>query len=138
MTLTTREKGSKVESTVASFLESFGYEITVRNKYLGKLGELDLIVKKEIYLFVEVRKVKLNQLKAGRVISPIKLVRLKKLAEYWLRNSDVEYRIDLFLAVEKNEVRSRADLDQLFPATIWRQVIFDYLGNYLIWIKGVT
>ena len=50
-----RYKGNYFEDKESDFLSSNGYVIIDRNYYAGKLGEIDIVAKKDdVYHFIEV------------------------------------------------------------------------------------
>jgi putative endonuclease len=90
-----RIKGDHFEDRACEYLSSNGYHIVERNFYAKKLGEIDIIAKKdEVYHFVEVKSG--ESFEAVENITPAKLSKLKRSISYYLqiKNLDVSYCID--------------------------------------------
>ena len=95
----TREKGEFAEKRAISFLEDLNFEIVEKNFYAKKLGEIDIIAKKNsIYHFCEVKSASdyetaINNLTAS------KLSKIKRSVDYYLQTKklDVAFCIDAII-----------------------------------------
>lgn len=77
------DKGIKAEEASALFLERQGYEC-IATRYKGNGGEIDIIaVKDNVLVLVEVRFRK-TIMTAAESITPLKMERLRKAADYFL------------------------------------------------------
>lgn len=93
-----REKGNYFEDKAVSFLSSNNFLIVERNYYAKKLGEIDIIAKKDnIYHFVEVKSG--DSFEAVYNITPSKLHKLLRSVQYYLKHKrlDVSYCIDAII-----------------------------------------
>ena len=98
-----REKGNFAEKRAISFLQDLNFEIIEQNFYAKKLGEIDIIAKKnEIYHFCEVKsapdyETAINNLTAS------KLSKIKRSVDYYLQTKklDVAFRIDAIIITEE-------------------------------------
>ena len=93
-----RSKGDYFENKAVEFLSSTGYLIIERNFYAKKLGEIDIVAKKDgVYHFVEVKSG--ETFEAVYNITPSKLCKLLRSAEYYLKfkKLDVAYCIDAMI-----------------------------------------
>ena len=94
-----REKGNFAEKRAISFLQDLNFEIIEKNFYAKKLGEIDIIAKKnEIYHFCEVKsapdyETAINNLTAS------KLSKIKRSVDYYLQTKklDVAFCIDAII-----------------------------------------
>ncbi len=80
-----RETGTKYENRAAEYLELNGYQILNKN-FRCKIGEIDLIARKEQYLcFIEVKY--RSDTKKGfpaEAITPTKIRRITKTAQFYM------------------------------------------------------
>jgi len=93
-----RSKGNYFEDKAVEFLSSNEYIIIDRNFYAKKLGEIDIIAKKDdIYHFIEVKSG--ENFEAVYNITPSKLNKLLKSVQYYLKYKklDVAYCIDAII-----------------------------------------
>lgn len=100
-----REKGNHSESKACEFLSSQGFTIIEQNFYAKKLGEIDIIAKKDsTYHFVEVKSA-LDYETAVNNINPSKLSKLKRSVDYYLQTKklDVNFCLDAIIVVD-NEI----------------------------------
>lgn len=94
-----REKGSFAEKRAISFLQDLNFEIIEQNFYAKKLGEIDIIAKKnDTYHFCEVKsapdyETAINNLTAS------KLSKIKRSVDYYLQTKklDVAFCIDAII-----------------------------------------
>ena len=88
-------KGKYFEQKACAYLIEEGYKIIEQNFYAKKLGEIDIICKKDdVYHFVEVKSG--ETFEAVYNITPSKLGKLKRSVDYYLQNRKLEvaYCID--------------------------------------------
>lgn len=98
-----REKGNFAEKRAISFLQDLNFQIIEQNFYAKKLGEIDIIAKKnEIYHFCEVKsapdyETAINNLTAS------KLSKIKRSVDYYLQTKklDVAFCIDAIIITEE-------------------------------------
>lgn len=94
-----REKGNFAEKRAISFLEDLNFQIIEQNFYAKKLGEIDIIAKKnDTYHFCEVKsapdyETAINNLTAS------KLSKIKRSVDYYLQTKklDVAFCIDAII-----------------------------------------
>ena len=94
-----REKGNFAEKRAISFLQDLNFEIIEKNFYAKKLGEIDIIAKKnDTYHFWEVKsapdyETAINNLTAS------KLSKIKRSVDYYLqiKKLDVAFCIDAII-----------------------------------------
>ena len=81
-----RQLGDAGEDLAAAALKKQGYKILERN-YVTPLGELDLIARQgKTYVFIEVKTRKNERFGAPQeAVSPAKQARLRRLADYYLK-----------------------------------------------------
>lgn len=80
-----RQKGDFAEKKATSFLEDLNYEIIQRNFYAKKLGEIDIIAKKDdVYHFCEVKSAP-DYETAVNNITPSKLSKIKRSVDYYIQ-----------------------------------------------------
>ena len=99
-----REKGNIFEQKAVKYLQNQSFEIIERNFYAKKLGEIDIIAKKnDVYHFIEVKSG--DSFEAIYNITPQKISKLKKSIEYYLQKNklDVFYSIDA-IVFRKNKI----------------------------------
>lgn len=95
--------GYSGEQKALEFLEGQGLTLVARNCYLGRIGELDLIMTNPAtreLVFVEVRSLLKSPIAAEQVISQAKLSRLMTCSRVWLYRRGLSefkqaHRIDL-------------------------------------------
>lgn len=98
-----REKGNFAEKRAIFFLQDLNFQIIEQNFYAKKLGEIDIIAKKnEIYHFCEVKsapdyETAINNLTAS------KLSKIKRSVDYYLQTKklDVAFCIDAIIITEE-------------------------------------
>ena len=98
-----REKGSFAEKRAISFLQDLNFEIIEKNFYAKKLGEIDIIAKKnDTYHFCEVKsapdyETAINNLTAS------KLSKIKRSVDYYLQTKklDVAFCIDAIIITDE-------------------------------------
>ena len=98
-----REKGNFAEKRAISFLQDLNFQIIEQNFYAKKLGEIDIIAKKnDIYHFCEVKsapdyETAINNLTAS------KLSKIKRSVDYYLQTKklDVAFCIDAIIITEE-------------------------------------
>mgnify|MGYP006356107133 FL=1 len=94
-----REKGNFAEKRAISFLQDLNFQIIEQNFYAKKLGEIDIIAKKnDTYHFCEVKsapdyETAINNLTAS------KLYKIKRSVDYYLqiKKLDVAFCIDAII-----------------------------------------
>jgi Holliday junction resolvase-like predicted endonuclease len=95
--------GYSGEQKALEFLEGQGLSLVERNCYLGRIGELDLVMTNPLtreIVFVEVRSLLRSPIAAEQVISQQKLSRLMTCSRLWLYRRGLSefkhaHRIDL-------------------------------------------
>ena len=98
-----REKGEIAEKRAISFLQDLNFEIIEQNFYAKKLGEIDIIAKKnDTYHFCEVKsapdyETAINNLTAS------KLSKIKRSVDYYLQTKklDVAFCIDAIIITDE-------------------------------------
>lgn len=109
---TTTNKGNYYETKACDYLIDNGFSIIQRNYHAKKLGEIDIISKKDgIYHFVEVKSG--ESFEAVYNITPSKLHKLFRSIEYYLKvkNLDVDYCVDaIIFAGEEIEILENISL----------------------------
>lgn len=98
-----REKGNFAEKRAISFLQDLNFQIIEQNFYAKKLGEIDIIAKKnDTYHFCEVKsapdyETAINNLTAS------KLSKIKRSVDYYLqiKKLDVAFCIDAIIVNDK-------------------------------------
>ena len=99
-----RSKGNLAESKACEYLYSQGFKIIEQNFYAKKLGEIDIIAKKEnTYHFCEVKSAT-DYETAINNITPSKLSKIKRSVDYYIQTKklDVEYCIDAIIVVDND------------------------------------
>ena len=94
-----REKGDFAEKRAISFLIDLNYIIVETNFYAKKLGEIDIIAKKDdVYHFCEVKSA-LDYETAINNITKSKLSKIKRSVDYYLQTKklDVAFCIDAII-----------------------------------------
>lgn len=80
----TRARGLDAEQQAAEFLKKQGYRILDRN-FTTKFGEIDLVCEKEgVLVFVEVRSLRSKAFHPLQTLTPAKMDRVRKAAEWYL------------------------------------------------------
>ncbi len=99
-------KGDKGENLAVKFLISKGYKILNRN-FRCPFGEIDVIASKDgVIVFVEVKFRKSHLYgKANEAISPQKINRLLKTADFWIAKQGKEFpcRFDV-ITIDDNKI----------------------------------
>jgi putative endonuclease len=101
--MNTRKIGNIAENKACEYLIKTGYKIVKRN-YYTKFGEIDIIAyKDEVFHFVEVKSGK--SFEPVYNITPAKLKRIIKSAEYFLitNNADSAFCIDAIIIKDEIE-----------------------------------
>ena len=96
--MNSKKKGDIYEIKACEYLLSIGFEIIETNYYARKLGEIDIICKKDnIYHFVEVKSG--ESFEAVYNITPQKLYKLYRAIEYYLKEKKLEvaYCVDAII-----------------------------------------
>ncbi len=99
MKAATTARGSLAEAAVADYLRGRGYEICSTNFRVPRIGELDLVIRKDDQLTMVEVKARSNSSAFGGLtdtITPAKLKRMRKAAwcylkEMQLMNSDISF-----------------------------------------------
>lgn len=100
-----REKGNLAEQKACTYLISQNYEILEKNFYAKKLGEIDIIAKKDsVYHFCEVKSGKSYE-QAVNNLSLNKIHKIKQSTLYYLQKNklNASFCIDALIVVE-NEI----------------------------------
>lgn len=103
--MTTTKFGKKSEDRAVEFLLNNNFIIIERNFYAKKLGEIDIIAKKDNILhFIEVKSSSTNKYQPIYNITPTKLRRIINSAHYYLKfkNLDVVFSLDAIIITNKN------------------------------------
>jgi len=98
--------GDESESLATRFLEQEGYIILERNYFARKLGEIDIIAKRDDVLhFIEVKGSQFNSFDPVYNVTPAKLRKVINSAHYYLKTKrlDMPFSIDA-LIVRGDEV----------------------------------
>jgi len=98
--------GDESESLATRFLEQEGFVILERNYFARKLGEIDIIAKRDDVLhFIEVKGSKFNSFDPVYNVTPAKLRKVINSAHYYLKTKrlDMPFSIDA-LIVRGDEV----------------------------------
>ena len=94
-----REKGDFAEKRAISFLTDLNFMIIETNFYAKKLGEIDIIEKKDdVYHFCEVKSAQTFEL-AVQNLTKSKLSKIKRSVDYYLqiKKLDVAFCIDAII-----------------------------------------
>ena len=94
-----KEKGDFAEKRAISFLEDSNYKIIETNFYAKKLGEIDIIAKKDdIYHFCEVKSANDYETAINNLTNS-KLSKIKRSVDYYLqiKKLDVAFCIDAII-----------------------------------------
>ena len=92
--------GDKSETQATSFLERNGFVILERNFFAKKLGEIDIIAKRENELhFIEVKSGKSNTFDPVYNVTPAKLRKVINSAHYYMKTKhlDICFSIDALI-----------------------------------------
>lgn len=98
-----RLKGNIAEDKALEFLKTQGFTIIEQNFYAKKLGEIDIISKKEkTYHFIEVKSATDYEIAVNNVTVQ-KLGKLKRSVDYYLQknNLEVDFCIDVIIVVDE-------------------------------------
>lgn len=101
LNLSTKQKGQVAELKACEYLKSHGFEIIEQNYYAKKLGEIDIISKKnDIYHFIEVKS-SLDYETAVNNITASKVSKLKRSIDYYIqiKKLDITYCLDVIIIV---------------------------------------
>jgi len=93
-----RKKGNIFEQKAIDFLKQNHFEIVELNFYAKKIGEIDIIAKKnDVYHFIEVKSG--DSFEAIYNITPQKLSKIKRSIDYYLQKNklNVYYSIDAII-----------------------------------------
>lgn len=99
-----REKGDFAEKRAISFLEDLKYEIIETNYYAKKLGEIDIIAKKDnIYCFIEVKSA-LDYETAVNNLTFSKLSKIKRSVSYYIQTKKIQsaFEIDAIIITDNS------------------------------------
>ena len=99
-----KQKGDLAEKRAISFLEDLGYKIIEQNFYAKKLGEIDIIAKKDdIYHFCEVKSANEYEVAVNNITSS-KLSKIKRSLNYYLqiKKLDVAFCIDAIIVTDSS------------------------------------
>ena len=99
-----KEKGEFAEKRAISFLQDLNFEIVEKNFYAKKLGEIDIIAKKNsIYHFCEVKSAT-DYETAINNITKSKLSKIKRSVDYYIQTKklDVSYCIDAIIITDES------------------------------------
>jgi len=102
--LSSKQKGDKAEEKARIYLRELGFEIIESNFYAGKLGEIDIIAKKDnIYHFIEVKSG--VNFEPSQNLSPKKMQKILKSVEFYLQSKNIEnaFCVDALL-IKNNEI----------------------------------
>lgn len=97
-----RFKGDIAEKKACDYLRSQDFEIIEQNFYAKKLGEIDIVCKKEnIYHFIEVKSADDYEIAINNV-TPSKLSKLKRSIDYYIqiKKLSVNFCIDVVIVVD--------------------------------------
>lgn len=117
--MSTKQKGQDAEDKACSYLKTKGFLIVEQNFYAKKLGEIDIICKKDdIYHFVEVKS-STDYESAINNITQSKISKLKRSIDYYLQTKklDVAFCIDVIIVVDD-------EIEHLLNITIWNFIAF--------------
>ncbi len=98
--------GDESESLATRFLEQEGFVILERNYFARKLGEIDIIAKRDAVLhFIEVKSGKSDSFDPIYNVTPAKLRKVINSAHYYMKTKSLQlsFSIDV-LIVRGNEV----------------------------------
>jgi putative endonuclease len=98
-----REKGDFAEKKAISFLQDLDFEIIETNFYAKKLGEIDIIAKKNsIYHFCEVKSA-VDYETAINNLTNSKLAKIKRSIDYYIQTKklDIAYCIDAIIITDE-------------------------------------
>ena len=97
-----REKGNFAEKRAISFLQDLNFQIIEQNFYAKKLGEIDIIAKKnDTYHFCEVKSAP-DYETAINNITYSKLSKIKRSVDYYIQTKklDISYCIDAIIVTD--------------------------------------
>ncbi len=117
-----KQLGGSGEELVAQWLAERDFQILVRN-YLCRYGELDIVArKKELIVFVEVKRRLTHYFSLSEVITPSKQRKILQAAKWFIASSsagDCAYRFDVAL-IEEGEFGPTIDyVERAFTAEMY-------------------
>jgi len=92
--------GERSEALVETSLRERGFEIVTCNFFAKKLGEIDIVAKKEgVYHFVEVKSTQYGSFEPLYNVTPAKLRKMIRSATYYLQkyHLDAPFSLDIAL-----------------------------------------
>ena len=98
-----KEKGDFAEKKAISFLEDLNFKIVETNFYAKKLGEIDIIAKKNnIYHFCEVKSASDYETAINNLTNS-KLSKIKRSVDYYIQTKklDIAYCIDAIIVTDE-------------------------------------
>ena len=96
-----RSKGDLAEEKSCEYLTSRGFKIVEQNFYAKKLGEIDIIAKKnDVYFFIEVKSAEDYEIAVNN-ITQAKLSKIKRSVDYYLQKKKLnpDYQIDAIIVI---------------------------------------
>lgn len=102
--MSTKQKGQLAENKACEYLKSHGFQIVEQNFYAKKLGEIDIVSKKDdIYHFIEVKS-STDYESAVNNITNSKLSKLKRSIDYYIqiKKLNISYCIDVIIVVDED------------------------------------
>lgn len=100
--MSSKYKGNLAEKKACIYLEEQNFKILQQNFYAKKLGEIDIIAKKnDTYHFIEVKSA-LDYETAINNITPNKISKIKRSIDYYLqiKKLDVSFCIDVIIITD--------------------------------------
>jgi putative endonuclease len=100
--------GKSAEDLAVKFLENNGYQIVERNWKLAKIGEIDIIARKnKNFNFVEVKSLlKKDKFLPEQHFTKNKFAKIKKLAEFYVNQKNIDHwAISLLAIVFQPEIK---------------------------------
>ena len=97
------QKGRLAENKALGFIKDLGFEIIEQNFYAKKLGEIDIICKKDnIYHFCEVKSAQ-DYESAVNNLTRSKLSKIKRSVDYYIQSKklDIAYCIDAIIVTSQ-------------------------------------
>ncbi len=100
--ISSKQKGDKAEAKARFYLEKLGFEIIDFNFYAKKLGEIDIIAKKNnTYHFIEVKSG--VNFEPSQNLSPKKMKKILKSVDFYLQSKSIENAFCIDALLIKNE-----------------------------------
>ena len=99
-----RDKGEIAEKRAISFLQNLNFEIVETNFYAKKLGEIDVIAKKDsIYHFIEVKSAQDFETAINN-LTKSKLSKIKRSVDYYLqiKKLNVAFCVDAIIVTNED------------------------------------